>query len=183
MPKKNHLITFNQQDLNIATFIETVFLPAEAKHEAAQKNKKKEEKTPFLMRKRCFYKVLGKEVTLIAFRLNGSKKVSVVYASNENIMSKSLRRHWFQRTQIEQFFRLIKHTLKIAEAKTTNKEQFENKVFRFVFIALHAQLFTRFIRKKIKQCKKYGFEQIRRAIIFNMNKIDDLIALLKQPFA
>ena len=136
-----------------------------------------------MIRKRCFYKALGKEMTFLFFRLNGSKTVSVIYCNDKNITAKSLRRHWFQRTQIEQFFRLIKHTLKISEAKTTNKDQFELKLLRFVFIGLHVQLFTRFVRKKNKKWRKLGFEQIRRLIIFELNKIDILENLLKTPFA
>jgi hypothetical protein len=187
VPKISHLIRFNEVEMSFRSFIDTLFLPAEKafeeKHEARQKDKKTSEKTSFLMRIRCFYKALDKDITVLVFRLKGSKKVSVIYCTDKNIMAKSLRRHWFQRTQIEQFFRLIKHTLKIAEAKTRNKAQFENKIFRFVFVALHAQLFTRLVRKKIKACKKYGFEQIRRLIIFNLNEIDELKTLLKTPFA
>ena len=183
VPKKNHKIIYENTEINLSTFIDTVFLPAEVDHDLSEKDKKKDEKTPFLIRKRCFYKALGKEMTFLFFRLNGSKTVSVIYCNDKNITAKSLRRHWFQRTQIEQFFRLIKHTLKISAAKTTNKDQFELKLFRFVFIGLHTQLFTRFVRKKNKKWRRLGFEQIRRLIIFELNKIDILEDLLKTPFA
>ena len=174
VPKKSHILRFDNREIKIAKFIEDEFLPAEAEHNLAQKDKKNADKTPFTLRIRSFYKVLDKEVTLLFFRLNNSKKVSVIYCTDKNITAKSLRRHWFERTQIEQFFRLLKHTLKIQEAKTKTKNEFECKLFRFAFIALHAQLFTRYVRKKIKLCRRFGFEQIRRCIIFQITKIDIL---------
>ena len=183
VPKKSHIIETETGEMNLSTFIETEFLVAEQAHQLAENELKGAEKTAFLIRKRCFYKALGKEVTFLFFRLKDSKKVSIIYCNDKNISAKSLRRHWFQRTQIEQFFRLLKHTLKIAEAKTKNKNEFEIKLFRFAFIGLQAQLFTRFVRKRIKQCRKLGFEQIRRCIIFQITKIDILEDLLKIPFA
>lgn len=183
VPKKTHNILHENEKINLSKFIETVFLPAEEAHKLTQKDLKKQDKTPFLIRKRSFYNALDKDVTLLFFRLNNSKSVSVIYCNDKNIMTKSLRRHWFQRTQIEQFFRLLKHTLKIAQPKTTNKDEFEIKLLRFAFIGLHTQLFTRFVRKKCKKLKKLGFEQIRRLIVFELNKIDILEDLLKTPFA
>ena len=191
VPKKNNLISFyepNKHDIfemSIAQFIETEFLPQEQRHNLEQKDKEKDEKDekePFVIRKRAFYKAMGMVVTFLFFRLNKSKKVSVIYCPDKNITAKTLRRRWFQRTQIEQFFRMLKHTLNIQAAKTTNKDEFEIKLFRFSFIALHAQLFTRFVRKKIPAYKRFGFEQIRRCILFKLKKIDILDKLLKYLF-
>ena len=183
VPKKSHIIVYEGTEMNLNTVIEKVFLEAEQKHDLVEKDLKKAEKTPFFIRIRLFYKALGQEMTFLFFRLTGSKKVSIVYCQDKNIMATSLRRHWFQRTQIEQFFRLLKHTLKIAEAKTKNKDEFECKLFRFAFIGFHVHRFTRFVRKRIRQCRRLGFEQIRRCIIFQVNRIDILEDLLKSPFA
>ncbi|TAF31269.1 MAG: hypothetical protein EAZ67_13125 [Cytophagales bacterium] len=38
---------------------------------------------------------------MLAFRLNGSNKVSVIYSTSQTIFAKTLRRHWFQRTYID----------------------------------------------------------------------------------
>ena len=73
------------------------------------------------MRFRAFYDSQNREVVLLAFRLNGSKKVSIIYATDKNIKGKTLRRHWFQRTYIEQFFKLLKHYLLIQKSITTPK--------------------------------------------------------------
>ena len=191
VPKKNNLISFYEPqkhdtfEMSIAQFIETEFLPQEDRHNLEQKDEQKDEKDekePFVIRKRAFYKVMGMVVTFLFFRLNGSKKVAVIYCPNENMTAKTLRRRWFQRTQIEQFFRMLKHTLNIQAAKTTNKDEFEIKLFRFSFIALHAQLFTRFVRKKIPDYKRFGFEQIRRCILFKLKNIDILDKLMKYLF-
>ena len=74
----------------------------------------------------------------------------VIYCYDKTIFANTLRLHWFKRTQIEQFFRLLKHTLQIVQAKTSTKHEFECKLLRFAWIALHTQLLTRYLRKRFK---------------------------------
>jgi len=57
-----------------------------------------DQRTAFTYRFRAFYCSQDREVTLLAFRLNGSKKVSIIYTPDKQIFAKTLRRHWFQRT-------------------------------------------------------------------------------------
>ena len=63
------------------------------------------------------------------------------------LFAKTLRRHWFQRTYIEQFFILLKHTLQVSQVTTGAKNDFVLKIFRFFFIALHAQKLVVFLER------------------------------------
>jgi hypothetical protein len=96
---------------------------------------------------------------MIFFRLNGSKKVSTVYCTDLNISAKTLRRRWFQRTQIEQFFRMMKDTLKIQHSKSTDKDTFTKKLVTFLFKATFAYRFRNFARKH-KGLKKVAFSKL-----------------------
>lgn len=179
VPKKSH--TFEIEDakghvtkLKLSDWITDTFLEAEKRHLQKEKNVENAQKTPFVYRFRAHYCSQNREVTLLAFRLNGSKKVSVIYTTDKNIFAKTLRRHWFQRTYIEQFFKLLKHVLKIQEARTKTKNDFEGKLWRFAFIALHAQRVVRFLRKRVKNFDKYGFISIQR-ILNDDPDISDLL--------
>ena len=101
---------------------------------------------------------------MLFFRLNGSKKVSVIYSISKHIFAKTLRRHWFQRTYIEQFFKMLKHVLQIQEARTKDKKGFEFKLYRFAYVAWHAQKLVRWIRKKMKHFGRKGFITIQRTL-------------------
>ncbi len=125
----------------------------------------KKKKTPFIHRFKATYCAQNREVTLLAFRLNGSKKVSIIYSTEKSVFAKTLRRHWFQRTYIEQFFKLLKHVLKIQEARVKTKNEFHIKLLRFAFVAFHAQKLVKFIRKTFKQFDKFGFITIQRTLI------------------
>jgi hypothetical protein len=146
---------------NLNHYIENTFLPLEKIHNNQQKERKNDKNKAFTIRFRAFYKSQNREVTLLAFRLNGSKKVSVIYSPDINIKAKTLRRHWFQRTYIEQFFRILKHTMLIQNSITASKHNFEVKLLRFAFVALHLQLIVKFMRKKYPDFKKQGFGTIR----------------------
>ena len=158
VPTKTHVIsqindgkTDENQTMQLKTWINTVFLPAESQHNEQEKDLPKAKKTPFTLRFRAFYRVLGSEMVFLAFRYNGSTTVSVIYCPEKSIFGKTLRRHWFQRTHIEQFFRLLKHVLRIQDARTRTKHAFEVKLLRFAFVAIHLQLLVRAIRKKCKE--------------------------------
>ena len=164
VPKKTHIIynindgkTAPDKTMQLKTWIETVYLPAETRHNEREKDLPKAEKTAFTLRFRAFYRVLGSEMVFLAFRYNGSKTVSVIYCPEKTIFAKTLRRHWFQRTHIEQFFRLLKHVLRIQEARTRTKHTFEIKLLRFAFIAIQLQLLVRAIRK---QCKEFANKSV-----------------------
>ena len=149
--KSNHVILHKGEKYNISTYIKEVFEPAEAAAEDTDK--------PFILRTRVHYQSLNREVVMIFFRLNGSKKVSAVYSTNLNISAKTLRRRWFQRTQIEQFFRMIKDTLKIQHSKSTDKDSFTKKLCTFLFKATFAYKFRNYVRKH-KELKKVAFSKL-----------------------
>ena len=174
--KKSHYFEIENQKIKLSDWINQSFIAAEKVHEEKQKTLPDGQKKPFIYRVRANYCSKKLEVTLLAFRLNGSEKVSVIYTPDKTIFAKTLRRHWFQRTYIEQFFKLLKHTLKIQEARTTNKTDFEIKLLRFAFIAWHAQQLVRFVRKKLKGFGKKGFLTIQRLL----NSDPDFLDLLQK---
>jgi hypothetical protein len=131
----------------------------------------------FTWRVKAEYIVKGIQVTLLFFRLNRSNKVSVIYCPDTHdptIFAKTMRHHWFCRTQIEQFFRCVKHILKIQEAKSQFFFEFDIKIGRFFWVALDAQYLTRMIRKKCKTFRKVGFKQLIKHFIFNVNPLEIL---------
>jgi hypothetical protein len=179
VPKKSHLFeitdkTGSATKTNLEDWIKNVFLVKEQEHELAQAQLAKKDRKPFFYRVRALYCSQKRQVTLLAFRLNGSKKVSIIYSTDKNIHAKTLRRHWFQRTYIEQFFKLLKHIFKIQEARVKTKKEFQTKLYRFAFIALHAQKLIKHLRTKMKICREYGFITIRRMLI-KEGEIDHLL--------
>ena len=159
VPKKSEKITYDGQTLKLSDWIENHYLSLENEHKQAQEALPNQAKTPFVHRFRATYCWQEREVIFIAFRLNASKKVSVVYTTQINVFAKTLRHHWFNRTYIEQFFKLLKHTLLIQEARTTNKNDFEIKLLRFALVALKAQKLVRYVRKKMKMFGKVNIPQ------------------------
>ena len=120
----------------------------------------------FPLRKRAVGNTLG-DVVLLFFRLNNSKKVSVIVTDNLEIFAKTLRRRWFQRTYIEQFFRFSKHTLKIQSTKSTNAHEFDQKASLNFLKVLVCQAFTGFCREHFRLLKTWSFEKIRRHTIYD----------------
>jgi hypothetical protein len=163
-PKKSNNFEIEGKKIKLTEWIKEVFLPLEKKHNESQKNLPKAKQKTFKYRFKGNYLSKNREVTLLAFRLNGSKKVSIIYCSSKQIKAKTLRRHWFQRTYIEQFFKTIKHVLKIKESRTYNKDKFTFKFLRFLFIAFHVQKLVRTMQKKKKIFKNKGFITIQRII-------------------
>lgn len=172
VPRKNQKISINNKKENLSEYIENEFLVQEKQHQENEKHLKEEEKTPFNLRVKAFYQCQKREVVFLFFRLNGSKNVSVIYTTNLTIFAKTLRRHWFNRTYIEQFFKTLKHVLKISEPRTKTKEEFENKLLQFVFLAVEVQKIVRFIRKKCKQFKQKGFISLQRILCSNQEILD-----------
>ena len=178
VPKRSEKIQINDKIYKIEQYIEEVFIVKEQAYLKKGEDNSKLVQEPFFQRVRATYCNQNREIVLLLFRFNGSKKVSVIYCPDKTIFAKTLRHHWFERTQIEQFFRLLKHTLQIAQAKTCTKHEFECKLLRFAWIALHTQLLTRYLRKRFKEYKKYGFERFRRLIISELGKLKILNQLL-----
>lgn len=180
VPKKSERIEVNGKTQKISDWIENEFLELEEAHQKREESLPNKEKTAFSHRFRANYYSQERVVTFLVFRLNGSKKVSVIYTTDKNIFAKTLRRHWFQRTYIEQFFKLLKHILHIQEARTTNKGDFEIKLLRFAFVALHAQKLIKFVRKKIKEFANKGFISIQRVLNSDKDFLDLLQSEIKE---
>lgn len=134
--------------------------------------KEKKDGVPYTIKCRGVLKKYGREVTLLFFRLNGSNKVSVIYTTEASIKEKTLRRRWFQRTQIEQFFRLLKDTLKIQQPKTVDKEGFERKLWQFTFFALIAWAFRNYCRTKFRLLKGWSFTRLKQRILHQAIEIE-----------
>lgn len=178
VPKKNHLFTINGKKKKLSKQVEEEFLEREKQHQTKQKELKEEEKTAFTWRVKAYYANQKREVTLLFFRLKGSKKISVIYTNNKTIFAKTLRRNWFNRTHIEQFFKLLKHVLKISEARTKNKNELENKLLKFAFFAIEIQKMIRYIRKKCKCFLKKGAISLQRILSQNQ----EIMNLLQKQF-
>ncbi len=174
VPTKSHIIYLNNKKSSLSKYIENVFLEKEKQHQDQEKYLKEEDKTPFTLRIKAFYQCQKREVVFLFFRLKGSKKVSVIYTPHLTIFAKTLRRHWFNRTYIEQFFKTLKHVLKISEPRTKTKEEFENKLLQFAFLGIEVQKIVRFIRRKCKQFKQKGFISLQR-ILCSSQEILDLL--------
>jgi len=133
---------------------------------------------PYTWRLRGELHCLKRDVTLLLFRLKGSKKVSVIFSNNLSIKAKTLRRHWFERTKIELFFRQLKNDFKIQKATITNRMGFMKKL-SFGFIkSIYAQLFTQIVKKTSPQLQRLGFEGVRNRLIFSKigrSLLDELV--------
>lgn len=175
VPKKSHHFEIDGKKIKLSHWIEQVYLVAEKAHQVQEKDLPDGQKTAFVLRKRAIYCVQNQKFTLLAFRLKGSGKVSVIYSTDKYIFAKTLRRHWFQRTYIEQFFKTLKHVLQISEARVRTKDDFESKLLRFAFLALQVQCLIRFLRKKIKDFANKGFIALQRIL----NSDPDFLDLLQ----
>jgi hypothetical protein len=173
VPKKNELFKIDELEQSLQKWIESDYLEREMDASNGDFNASK----PFSWRVKAEYHAKGIKVTLLFFRLNRSDKVSIIYCPDTHdpsIFAKTMRHHWFCRTPIEQFFRTVKHILKIQEAKSQFFFEMDLKIGRFFWLALDAQLFTRSIRKYCKKRRKVGFKQLIKHFIFNVNPFEIL---------
>ncbi len=155
VPKKSWVFEIDGQKMNLKRHIDR-FLEAE-----------RTSQTPvFPLRKRAVGNTLG-DVVLLFFRLTNSKKVSVIVTDQRDIFAKTLRRRWFQRTYIEQFFRFSKHLLKIQSTKATNASEFDRKVSLNFLKVLVCQTFTEFCREQFSGLQHWSFEKIRMHAIYD----------------
>lgn len=165
VPKKSCLFTIGRCRMNLTKYISKVFLKKEQEY-LKQCQKVGKEIEPFLLRKKAYFQALDKMVILIFFRLKNSKKVTVIYTENLEIQAKTLRRRFFQRTQIEQFFRMLKDTLKIQKSKNTDMESFIKKLSIFIIKAFVCQKFKNYCNKKFEIFKEWSFTKLRHHIIY-----------------
>ena len=176
VPKNNHLVAINATPETpefvgkLPEFIDKYFKPIESKFYEDPKNKDEH----FTMRLKINYLSVGKELIILIFRFKRSQKVSVIYTTDLNIKAKTLRHRWFQRTQIEQFFRILKDTLKIQLPKSTNKNEFVRKFCIKMFQALHVQLFRNFCRRRFRHLKGFSFQKIRLLLIAHLDSVEIL---------
>ena len=159
--KGNEVLFYKDKKMNFKELLDTVFLKAE---KAFYKDKKNENK-PFSLRLRVYYQKLKRLVTILIFRFNGSKKLTIIFAYDKNIFAKTLRRHFFQRTQIEQFFRMVKHTLGISQSKSIDYKSFIKKVALFFLKAIFAFSFRDYCRKHFRRFKTFSFYKLRINIL------------------
>jgi len=178
VPKKTNIFTIDKERTNLKTVIEQRYL----EEEKVFKNKKPNE--AFLIRQKAYFHAEDREVILLFFRLNGSKKVSVLFCSDLSIKSKTLRRRFFQRTKIELFFRLLKDTLKIQKSTSVDTKSFLKKLSLFIFKAIICLQFEKFCRKKFRRFKGWSFAKLRHHIIYqDIDKIVLENIINDRPFA
>jgi hypothetical protein len=78
VPKKSHCIEIDGKKIKLSALVEKEFIPLEQQHHQQQQDLPDAEKTAFTWRFRAKYLCKDQTVTFLAFRLNGSKKVSIM---------------------------------------------------------------------------------------------------------
>lgn len=172
--KMNEIVVHNGKTMNFATLKDTVFLRAERKFYRDKSNENK----AFSLRLSLWYNKLNRLVTILIFRFNGSRKITIIFCYNGEIKAKTMRRRFFQRTQIEQFFRMLKHTLKISQSKSDGTHSFIKKLAMFFLKAIFAFAFRDYCRKHFRRFKNYSFYKLRLNILHHLDDksmITDLI--------
>ena len=179
VPNKNHLFTIDNEKRKLADFV--LYFPMMEEEYIQQCNENNQTIESFSWRVQAQYESQNRPVILLFFRLNGSNKVSVIYSTKLSIFRKTLRHHWFNRTYIEQFFKLLKHSMKIQNIIVRTKERFEQKLYQFMFIGFYLQKFTRYIRKQFdfRSNRNLGLEGLKRQKALRQVIIDLLGELLQ----
>lgn len=155
VPKKTWVFEIDGQRMNLSHHIDRFLAEERTRPNAV-----------FPLRKRAVGNTLG-EVVLLFFRLKNSSTVSVIVTDHLSIFAKTLRRRWFQRTAIEQFFRFSKHTLNIQSTKAATAATVERKMaLNFLKVSV-CQAFTTFCRAQYASLHTWSFERIRRHAIYD----------------
>jgi len=173
VPKINHVIEYNGEKRKIKD-LKAQFIQKEQLYKQKHPNSTE----PFTWRVRVSYNCMDQEVTMLFFRLKGSKKVSVIFSTNLEIKAKTMRRHWFERTKIELLFRMIKNDFKIQQITVRNRIGFMKKLAFALVKSVYMQLFTQKVKKSNPQFKRLGFAGIRQKLIFHQigkEYLDELI--------
>ncbi len=74
--------------------------------------------------------------------------------------AKTLRHRWFQRAYIEQFFRLVKNTLKIQLSISNDAQGFLKKALLFFLRGISVQLYRKFCNRK-RKLKNWSFYKLQ----------------------
>lgn len=162
VPKDNHCINYEGKDLKIRD------LKVEFEKKEKKNLKKYPNETSFCWRVKAAYRMHQREVIFIVFRLKGSKKISIVFCFDIHAQAKTIRRHWFARTSIEQFFRLMKTTLRIQESVSNSYEKFMKKFSMTCLKACFILQIRNRVRRTIKGMKKATWANIRRGLAYDL---------------
>lgn len=180
VPKNSHVIEYNGNKLKISGLKEIYKEKEEAFKVKYEKQKalklKNEEATStddeqakaFVWRQKVHYQMHGKSVILLLFRLKSSNKISTVFTTDLNAKAITMRRHWFTRTSIEQFFRLMKTTLRWQESKSETYQGFIKKFSLTCFKACFVLDLKNRVRAKVKSMKKATWVDIKRILSLNL---------------
>ena len=163
--KMNEIVVYKGNTMNFAELRDMIFLRAERKFYRDKSNKNE----PFSLRLSLFYKKLNRMVTILIFRFNGSGKITIIFCYDGVIKAKTMRRRFFQRTQIEQFFRMVKHTLKISQSKSDGTHSFIKKIAVFFLKAIFAFTFRDYCRKHFRRFKNDSFYKLRLNILHHFD--------------
>lgn len=166
--QKEHIFTVGSWKGKLRDYIKEVYEKLEKAHQT-QYTQQGKTAPPFVLRIKAVYQAMGRKVLLVFFRINNSKKVSIVFTTDLAAKAKTIRYRFFQRVKIEQFFRFVKHTLKIQQSTSKNFLGFLKKVALFFLKAIFCQIFTKKVRKRSEKLKLLGYERIRRLIIHNLD--------------
>lgn len=169
VPEKPHVLRFQGEKLKVKDLI-----PRFEAREKQAHDRDTPEKPPFTWRIRVHDQCTGRDVTLLIFRLKGSKKVSVIFSPSIEIKAKTLRRHWFARTKIEQLFRIIKHELQIQRSTTYNRLTFLKQPAFALVKALHAQLWVQQLKKAHPKLRRIGYSGAQNLIAFHQIEREQL---------
>lgn len=101
VPKKSEKIQIHGKIYKIDQYIEKVFIVKEQEYLEKCKDNSGLTQEPFFQRVMATCCKQNREIVFLFFRFNGSKKVSVIYCLDKTIFAKTLRHHWFERTQID----------------------------------------------------------------------------------
>ena len=101
VPKRSEKIQINDEIYKIEQYIEEVFIIKEQAYLKKGEDNPKLVQQPFFRRVRATYCNQNRNIVLLFFRFNASKKVSIIYCPDKTIFAKTLRHHWFERTQID----------------------------------------------------------------------------------
>lgn len=172
---KSHTFEIGQYKGNLKTYIEKIYKTKEQAY-LAECKRIGEDAAAFTLRVKAYYKTMKREVLLVFFRVNQSKKVSVVMTTDQVAKRKTIRRRFFQRVKIEQFFRFVKHILRIQQSTSKNTLGMLRKIAVFFVKAVLLQRLTRKIRRTHTFFEKMGFERIRRhfSLSCSMDALDEL---------
>lgn len=171
VPTKSNIVQIGDFKGSLKKYIEEVFLVQEAKHKGDKE---------FFIRQKGFYNTKNREVVFLFFRYKNSKKVSVIYSTNLSIKTKTMRHRWFKRNKVEQFFRLIKHTLKVQQSTVDSTEGFFKKVMLFALKAVFVKKFEIFCRRNFRIFKGFTFWQLRQEIIYSLCDLSSIFEQLER---